>query len=259
VIVTHPTSRRRALRTVLGTGVLAALPLPVPGEPGAPARHLKVVVFGGHPDDPETMAGGTIARYASLGHDVVCLYLTRGEAGITGRSHAEAARIRTEEATSACTALGARPRFAGQVDGATEVTAARYAEARAILEEEKPDLLLTHWPVDTHRDHRAASLLAYDAWLALGRRFDLYYGEVLTGDQTQQFAPTHWVDVTGFLEKKRAACFAHASQDPADMWAHHDQMQRFRGQEAGCAAAEAFALHPRSRSAGDLAGPAGKG
>jgi LmbE family N-acetylglucosaminyl deacetylase len=247
------TTRREVIRQVsLGGGALLALPLPVGAATALRAvpRRLRVVVFGGHPDDPETMAGGTIARFTGLGHDVVCLYLTRGEAGIEGRTHADAARVRTEEAEKACAAIGARLRFAGQVDGATEVTAARYGESRAILEEEKPDLLITHWPVDTHRDHRATSLLAYDAWLALGRRFDLYYGEVLTGDQTQQFSPSHWVDVTATLERKRAACFAHASQDPAAMWSHHDQMQRFRGREAGCTAAEAFALHARSPQAG---------
>ena len=245
-------SRREALKAALGAGGLLAVPIPLAASqaPGTAPRPLKVVVFGGHPDDPETMAGGTIARYAALGHDVVCVYLTRGEAGIEGVSHVDAARVRTAEAEKACTALGARPRFAGQVDGTTEVTASRYAEARAILEGERPDLLITHWPVDTHRDHRAASLLAYDAWLRLGRGFDLYYGEVLTGDQTQLFSPTHWVDVTATLEKKRAACFAHSSQDPGGMWSHHDQMQRFRGREAGVDAAEAFAIHPQSPRAG---------
>ena len=204
------------------------------------------------PTTPRRWPAARSRSSPAQGHDVVCLYLTRGEAGIEGRTHEQAAATRTDEATKACAILGARPRFLGQVDGATEVTAARYAEVHKALEEEKPDVLLTHWPVDTHRDHRIASLLAYDAWLALGRRFDLYYGEVLSGDQTQQFAPTHWVDVTSVVEKKRGACFAHASQDPADMWSHHDEMQRFRGRERGCAAAEAFALHPRSPRAGAL-------
>ena len=148
------TSRREALRAAFGAAGLLALPLPVAADqgPGAAPRPIKVVVFGGHPDDPETMAGGTIARYASLGHEVVCLYLTRGEAGIEGLSHADAARVRTAEAGKACAALGARALFAGQIDGATEVTTARYAEARALIASERPDLLLTHWPIDTHRD-----------------------------------------------------------------------------------------------------------
>jgi LmbE family N-acetylglucosaminyl deacetylase len=236
--------KRRSVLAASGLGALAAAAgLPLARAAGA---RLKVVVAGAHPDDPESIAGGTMARMADEGHEVVALYLTRGEAGISGKTHAEAAAIRTAEAVAACAILKVRPRFAGQVDGATEVSADRYQELRTILDAERPDLVITHWPIDTHRDHRVASLLAYDAWLALGRRFDLYYGEVLTGDQTQQFAPTHWVDVSAVLEKKRAACFAHASQEPAEMWAHHDQMQRFRGRERGCAAAEAFALHPRS-------------
>jgi len=43
----------------------------------------------------------------------------------------------------------ARAIFAGQIDGATEITPARYDDFRKILAEEKPDIVLTHWPVDT--------------------------------------------------------------------------------------------------------------
>jgi len=226
----------------------ASLALPLPA--GAVGRDedppvLTVVVFGAHPDDPETMAGGTASRFADLGHRVVCLYLTRGEAGIAGRTHAEAAAIRTAEAGRACEVLGATARFAGQVDGATEVGPARYEELRVLLAELRPDLLLTHWPVDTHRDHRAASLLAYDAWLHAEKAFDLYYGEVLSGAQTQVFSPTHWVDIAAVRERKKRACFAHASQDPEEMWREHEEMHVFRGREAGGPAAEAFVRHPR--------------
>src|ERR1700737_4756015 len=41
---------------------------------------LKVIVTGGHPGDPECGCGGTIARYSDLGHDVVLMYLNRGQA-----------------------------------------------------------------------------------------------------------------------------------------------------------------------------------
>ena len=73
--------------------------------------------------------------------------------------------IRSAEIEKACAILKARAIFAGQIDGATEIDPARYDEFRKILSEENPDVVLTHWPVDTHRDHRTISLLVYDAWL----------------------------------------------------------------------------------------------
>jgi LmbE family N-acetylglucosaminyl deacetylase len=220
---------------------------------GTPPSKLKVVVAGGHPGDPEAACGGTMARLVDLGHEVVALYLTRGEAGVQGKTAAEAGAVRSAEAQRACALLKARALFAGQADGATEVTPARYDDFRKLVEGERPQAVFTHWPIDGHRDHRAASLLVYDAWLAGGRKFALYYYEVSTGEETQHFRPTHYVDITAVEARKRAACWAHASQDPAKFYAYHEDMQRFRGFEAGCKRAEAFVRHEQS-PAGPLLG-----
>jgi LmbE family N-acetylglucosaminyl deacetylase len=212
----------------------------------APARKLKVVVAGGHPGDPEAGCGGTMARMVEMGHDVVALYVTRGEKGIKGKTSVEAGTIRTEEAKKACELLKVRAVFASQIDGATELTPARYEDFHELLKAERPQLVFTHWPIDTHRDHRAASLLVYDAWLAGGRKFALYYYEVSTGEETQLFRPTHYVNITTTEARKRTACFAHASQDPKSFYADHQEMHRFRGREAGCKQAEAFVHHHQS-------------
>jgi LmbE family N-acetylglucosaminyl deacetylase len=212
----------------------------------AARQKLKVVVVGAHPDDPETGCGGTIALYSDLGHKVVVIYLTRGEAGIIGKSHEEAAAIRTAEATKACEILKARPVFAGQIDGATEVNNARYSDFSEVLLNEKPDVVYTHWPLDTHRDHRATSLLVYDAWLASEKKFPLYYFEVMSGEQTSHFWPTHYVDITHTEPRKREACYAHVSQKPDIFYPYHEQMSRFRGLECGRKQAEAFIRHVQS-------------
>jgi LmbE family N-acetylglucosaminyl deacetylase len=191
-----------------------------------------------------------MVRLADAGHAVVALYTTRGEKGVKGKSPAEAAAVRTREAERACALLGATPRFGGQADGGSEVTPACYDEFRKLLEAERPDAVFTHWPLDAHRDHRACSLLVFDAWLALGRKFALYFYEVSTGQETQHFRPTHYVDVTAVEKRKKAACFAHASQDPAGFYAEHAAMQNFRGLEAGCKQAEAFIHHEQSPSRG---------
>lgn len=156
------------------------------------------------------------------------LYLTRGEAGITGKSHAEAAAVRTAEVEKACRVLGAHLVFAGQIDGASEVTNQRCNDFRKILESLAPDVVFTHWPVDTRRDHRATCLLVFDAWLESRKRFALYYFEVMTGEQTSQFWPTHYVDITATEARKRAACYAHLSQNPDDFYGVHDKMNHFR-------------------------------
>ena len=200
-----------------------------------------LVVVGGHPDDPETAAGGALLVAESRGWETVALYLTTGEAGIDGKSHAEAAKVRKAEAEAACGVLGCRPVFAGQIDGAAEVTNGRYDRFAELLLGLNPSLVLTHWPIDAHRDHRAAAFLAYDAWQRRGG-FDLAYHEVLTGEQTQNFAPTHHVDVSDVEEHKWAACRAHASQDPQDMFDRHGRMHVFRGLQFGCRAAEAFVV-----------------
>ena len=208
-----------------------------------PTRKLKVLVVGAHPDDPETGCGGTIARYADEGHDVAVLYLTRGEVGLKGKSREEAAEIRTNELEKACDILDARPLFGGQIDGHTEVTGERYARFQEIVKAENPDVVYTHWPIDIHRDHRAASLLTYDAWITMGKKFALYYYEVYTGIQTQIFRPTDYVDISETEPRKRKATMAHASQDPAEMYKLHDLMNQFRGKEFGCRYAEAFIRH----------------
>jgi LmbE family N-acetylglucosaminyl deacetylase len=211
---------------------------------------LRILVLGAHPGDPEAGCGGTIVRYTDAGHDVVALYLTRGEAGISGKTHAQAAAMRTAEAEAACSILKARPAFAGQIDGATEVNTARAAELSKIVASEKCDVVFTHWPLDTHADHRACAALTYDAWLRSGRAFSLYFYEVDLGSDTQCFRPTHYVDVTATEPRKRAACVAHASQNPLGPTGFYDKdhepMLRFRGRECGRKAAEAFFHHDQS-------------
>jgi N-acetylglucosamine malate deacetylase 1 len=245
-----PTALSR--RGLLGAAGLWAISLPLATWAEEKGKRLSVVVAGGHPDDPETGAGGTMARYSRLNHNVVCLYLTRGEAGISGKSHEESARIRTAEAENACRILGARPIFAGQIDGATEVNPVRYDQFQNLLERFQPDIVFTHFPVDTHRDHRAVSLLVFDSWQRARRKFLLYYFEVLTGEQTQNFQPTEYVDITATEPFKHKACLAHESQGPVEMYSYHEKMSRFRGMECGVEHAEAFVSYALNGRAGAM-------
>ena len=102
-------------------------------------------------------------------------------------------------------------------------------------------MVFTHWPIDTHMDHQVASLCTLRACMVLRRRPQLYFFEVDSGSQTQGFTANTYVDISAALEKKKAALFAHVSQDGQGIWRqHHEIIAAWRGREAGVAAAEAF-------------------
>jgi LmbE family N-acetylglucosaminyl deacetylase len=233
---------RRAFVKSAATGIgLLGLPGLLQAKPAHSSGKKKIVCLGGHPDDPESGCGGTLAALANAGHEVAVIYLTTGEAGITGKSHDEAARIRKQEAINACKVLNAKPVFAGQIDGEAVVSNDTLKQVQALLDNEKPDLVFTHWPIDSHKDHQCASLLTIQSWIRAGNKFGLYFFEVCTGEQTLGFHPDVFVDITGTQEIKRKAVYCHASQDPAGIYAcGHAAMEDFRGRELGVKAAEGF-------------------
>lgn len=238
--VTRRSFAKNAVAATLATGLSAITTLTFAFE----NKSRKVVCIGGHPDDPETGCGGTLARLASEGYEVTIVYLTRGEAGIVGKSHDDAALIRSKEAEAACKILSAKPVFAGQVDGASIVNNEWIGKIKSIIEAENPAIVFTHWPIDSHKDHQAASLLTIQSWVRLNKSFDLYFFEVCSGSQTMGFRPDTYVDISLTQQQKRKAVYCHASQAPDDIYTstdcNHAAMEKFRGIEMNVAAAEAF-------------------
>src|SRR3989449_4688569 len=148
--LTRRTFVKQSLAAV-GPAMVAANALPVvSAQAESGAARLTVVCVGAHPDDPESGCGGTLARYAALGHAVTTLFRSRGERGISGKSLDEAAKIRSAECETACKIIGAKPVFFGQIDGATEVTLAQVDAMRRLLAVDNPDVVFTHWPVREH-------------------------------------------------------------------------------------------------------------
>jgi N-acetylglucosamine malate deacetylase 1 len=232
-------NRREMLKgSGVAAGALAAKAVGQDSSGAGQASHrCKIVVTGGHPGDPEYGCGGTIARLAAMGHDVVLLYLN------DGAWEKISAATRIAEAKKACEILKARPAYANQVNGHAVVDNAHYQAFLSTLEAEKPDAVFTHWLIDNHPDHRAIANLTYESWKQMKRRFALYYYEVSDGEDTSQFStPTHYVDISESAETKKAACYAHASQSPDYYYGLQDTVASFRGLQNGSKKAEAYVL-----------------
>ncbi|HTE01753.1 MAG TPA: PIG-L family deacetylase [Mucilaginibacter sp.] len=236
-------NRRNFVKTTAAGLGLLTLPGLLQAQPPTTAEKKKIVCFGAHPDDPESGCGGTLARLAQNGHEVTIIYLTTGETGIEGKSHDQAAAIRKQEAINACAILKAKPMFAGQIDGGTIMDNAWLAKVQKMIADEKPDMVFTHWPVDSHKDHQIASLLMIQTWVRSVKKYPLYFFEVCTGEQTMIFKPTDYVDISDTQEQKRKSVYCHVSQDPPGIYGcGHASMEDFRGRELGVKAAEALVL-----------------
>jgi LmbE family N-acetylglucosaminyl deacetylase len=234
---------RITLLTVMAVTTLLCGALPGPADKGeaepAAVRKVRVVVFGAHPDDPESGCGGLIALLTRAGHEVTVAYATcyRGGRKIGAESEA---RVRRREAEAACKLLGARPHF---FDYAHEKLFADRATVQAIsawLREVRPDVVVTHWPLDTHPNHHVTASLVWQAYLQSDAAWGLYFFEVMTNQQTLGFHPGLYLDVGPVMGLKEKALACHRSQHPEGIWRVHEAMGRQRGSECGVTFAEAY-------------------
>lgn len=215
-----------------------------------------LVVLTPHPDDAEASCGGLIANTVAAGEPVVIVTMTGGELGVWGKSPEQARELRSDEARSAAAVLGATVEFFGAVDAALAVDAATTKKLKDSLLRLRPSVVLAPWPLDVHSDHQATGMLAWRAFQDPRSSFELYFYETSNAPHTRsfQFVPTHYVDITDVLEKKRAATHQHRSQGPADWFDTYVALARVHGFTADVGYAEAYL---RARNSSGLGGRAG--
>ena len=194
-----------------------------------------ILAISAHPDDETGFAGGTLARYAELGHDVYILETTRGEGGEVGEppltSKKNLGRFREQEVRKAARILGAKDIFflpfidphmeingiARQID----VPLADFVQAIAThLEILRPDVVITHGSngeyghpqhIYTHRatrraladGHHQITLLSWCAWYE-----PCSHARILNQNDPADMV----VDITPWHEKKIAAAMCHQTQ-----------------------------------------------
>ena len=72
--------------------------------------------------------------------------------------------------------------------------------------------------------------------------WNLYFFEVMTGEQTIGFEPELYLRHRSDRDVKKRSLDEHKSQEPEEIWQAHEQMHRRRGAECGVEFAEAYKL-----------------
>src|SRR5262245_56243355 len=153
----------------------------------------RIVVFEAHGDDMEFFAGGTIAKFAALGHTVTLVVATDNDKGSFELSAEELRAARDGELQAAAQVLGIESVIPlGYSDGELAFQAPPEklrGQFMRIIRLVKPNIIMT-WdpftPYEGHADHRAAAVAASEA--ASFSHFPLYHPE-----QIEEGLETHYV------------------------------------------------------------------
>ena len=209
-----------------------------------------------HPDDQEFTVGGTLAKWARAGCEIVTVCITSGGAGSnkftpSGMTREALVSIRVDEQREACRVLGVKETvFLDYEDGMLEPSIALRRELTRLIRRHRPEAVLTGDPTVryygttymNHPDHRVAADVALDAvFPSAGTRliFPELLAEGLEPHEVRQVyihgaeRPDTYVDIAEVLDVKLAALRAHKSQmgewDPAEMitqWAAEQGRRR---------------------------------
>ena len=224
------------------------------------AANGRVLVVAAHPDDPEFLAGGTVARLAKEGREITYVVVTNGNKGSSDRAvtSEQLAPIRAEEQRRAAQVLGVeRVEFLGYEDGELEDTRELRRDITREIRRWRPDLIITLNPHRTynnfpgwHRDHRTAGRVVLDCVYPLARD-RLSFPELLPEHEphtVREVYVVQWeqpglvVDITETMELKLEAIRCHASQvgDFKAVEARMRSRAATLGKEKGYASAEGF-------------------
>ena len=156
------------------------------------------MVFAPHPDDEALGCAGTLLQILNKDVSSSIIFLTSGER-LYGDPSREIAEKRKEEAVRAAGILGFGERlFLDFPDGEINMhKKSIYGKLSGIIEQIKPDLVLSPSPIDYHVDHIATSRIAMRL-LNDFQTFKLAFYEVYS---TLRF--NYLVDITGVADLKR--------------------------------------------------------
>jgi LmbE family N-acetylglucosaminyl deacetylase len=190
-----------------------------------------VMVVMAHPDDPEFGAGGTIAKWAQEGKEVIYVVVTSGDKGSSDpdMTSERLVKIREAEQQAAARRLGVHEViFLRYTDGEVVPTLELRRDITRQLRRWRPDVVVTHNPTIffsdgyiNHPDHRAVGEATLAAIFPTARdhlNFPEHKAEGLEPHKVQHvymsFDPgaSTFIDITETIDTKIEALREHKSQ-----------------------------------------------
>jgi len=163
---------------------------------------MNIIVFSPHPDDAEVLMGGTIAKYAQKGHNVLIIVVT-----IPIQKEK-----RIEESKKAAAILGARLSILDLNPHELVFNRKLVEVFDDLIKSSSPDIIYTSWIHDSHQDH----ITVAEATIAAARKNNcslyMYEQALPSGLTPYSFRAQAFVDISDTILLKKKAIMAHKSQ-----------------------------------------------
>ncbi len=187
------------------------------------AQPLRIIFIGAHPDDCDQDGGGTAALFVKMGHEVMFVAVTNGDAGHQSEGGGALAKRRIAEAKEAGKRFGVRYDVLDNHDGELLPSLEVRLQIIRKIREWNADVVIAPRPNDYHPDHRYTGILIQDAAYMVAvpnvapdtpplkkNPVFLYFQDFF--QRPNPFRPDIAVDITGVFEQKIHAMDAHESQ-----------------------------------------------
>ncbi len=186
-------------------------------------QKINLVVIGAHPDDCDLDAGGTAIKFAQMGHRVLFISATNGDAGHFNKGGVVLAKIRKAEAEEAGKRFGVTYKVLDNHDGLLMPDLNLRLQLIRLIREWKADVVIGPRPYDYHPDHRNTAIAIQDAAFlvivpniapeipALEKNPVFLYTEDRF-KKPNPFSPDIVVDISDVFDQKIYAVSAHQSQ-----------------------------------------------
>ena len=219
----------------------------MPKKPKKPSRKETVLLICAHPDDEILGAGGTIAKYAKEGKEVVAVIFSYGEKSHWWLKKKFTVEMRVKESKAAAEIVGIKETvFLGLKDFELKEEIKKKKNLKLLekmILKYKPSKIFTHSPDDIiYSDHRAVWDAVEKVTKKMGFEGDIYVFNIWAKDVRLSRNPKLFIDISGTFSLKWKALKCFRSQHiyifqlyPALLW------RAFRnGLENKCRFAEAF-------------------
>lgn len=217
-------------------------------------KPLRVLVFSAHPDDETLGAGGTLARHAEFGDQIMACITTQA---YTPDWNEEAISNARKQATTALETLGvAEIQFLGFPTVKLDTISNKEINDSfsQLVEHFDPQVIYSPSPTDLNNDHRVVAGAAAIASRPIpgSTRRTLLFFETLSSTEWGRiflgscFLPNIYIDISATISTKIAAtrCYdAELREFPHPRSVEGIKtLARLRGMEVGLETAEAFSL-----------------